>query len=471
MNRIVKMAWRNIWRNKRRTLITIASIFFAIFFAIIMRSFQLGTYANMIKQSIEMFTGYLQVQDPEYFDDPNLDNSLAFNQELIKKIKNTPGVKIAAPRIESFVLAANGTQSKGILVTGIDPDKEVKISNPEHLLVHYQLTPEIVKSFTKTFNPPKKLVELLKMHENGAYNNLDRLALDLAIKPAEMDKFRVFFKEKSFVEGSYLSEKDDGVLVSEKLAKFLNVVVGDTLTLLGQGYHGNSAAGLFPVRGIVRIPAPDLNNKLIYMTIPTAQEFFSLGDRITAVVINLVNTDEMEEVQTALENQLNSGSYTVKNWKDINKTLKQQIDGDNKSGQMFIGVLYFIIFFGIFGTVIMMINERKREFGVLVAIGMRKKKLALVVLMEMFFIGLVGTISGMLASVPLILTFHQNPIRFTGESAKIYEDMGFDPVMPTATIGHYFSWQAIIILIMVIAACYFPLQRIRKMKIMNALRA
>ena len=144
MKDLISIAWRNIWRNKRRTAITIASIFFAVFFALIMRSMQLGTYGHMIDQSIEKFSGYLQVQNPEYFDDPSLDNYLDYSGELIQTIQQTEGISIAVPRIEAFVLASSGHQSKGVMVTGIDPVQELQVSNPEHLLVKYRLTPEIV---------------------------------------------------------------------------------------------------------------------------------------------------------------------------------------------------------------------------------------------------------------------------------------------------------------------------------------
>src|SRR3989339_1251016 len=115
MKRLIIMAWRNIWRNKRRTLITSASIFFAVFFAIIMRSFQLGTYAHMIKQTIESYSGYLQIQNPAYFDDPTLDNSFVLNDSLLKAINANRDIKVAVPRIETFALASTGVQSKGIL--------------------------------------------------------------------------------------------------------------------------------------------------------------------------------------------------------------------------------------------------------------------------------------------------------------------------------------------------------------------
>ncbi len=471
MNRIIKMAWRNIWRNRRRSLITIASIFFAVFFAVVMRSMQLGSYGHMIKQTIEKYSGYLQVQNPEYFDEPSLDNSLEYSDELIQTLILTEGVKIAVPRIESFALASTGHQSKGVLVSGIDVEKEKMLSNPEHMLVNYKLTPAIVETILIESNFETKQQEFLKLFENSVYHDLDRLGLDLALKPEQLEPYHALFNKYAKIQGAYLKPNDDGVLVSSRLAKFLRTEVGDTITLIGSGYHGNTAADIFPVRGIIKIPSPDLDNKIIYMSLPKAQEFLSMQNRITAVAINLDNSKEMIQIQEQLLSTIDPTEYTVKNWEELNPVLKQQIEGDDASGKMFVGILYFIVFFGIIGTVMMMIAERKREFGVLVAIGMRKRKLATIVLIEMFLMGFVGTITGMLAAMPLVIGFNINPIKMTGETAKMYEDMGFEAVMPTAPIDHYFTWQGIIILLMVILACYIPLKKIRKMKVMDALKA
>jgi ABC-type lipoprotein release transport system permease subunit len=465
------MAWRNIWRNKRRTLITAASIFFAVFFSIVMRSFQLGTYGHMIKQSIEKFSGYLQVQAPDYFDDPNLDNAFESNPELMQTIQTFEGIKAAAPRVESFALASAGHHSKAVMVSGIDPFSEQQISNPEHLLINYSLTPAKVAELIDTINLPKKQIEHLNLHQNSVYNNLDALAFDLGLKSDEFEPLRPVFEKHTRISGRFLEANDEGVLISNKLSKYLNVETGDTLVLIGQGYHGTSAAALFPVRGIVRIPAPDLDNKLVYMTIERAQQFFNLGTNITSIVMNLDDTDLMRDVQSHLAAKLDKDKLLVKNWEEMNPTLKQQIEGDNKSGQIMVGVLYFIIFFGIFGTVLMMINERKREFGVLVAIGMRKSLLVYTLVIEMFFLGLIGTLAGMMGAIPVVLGFYQYPIKLVGEVGKMFEDMGIDPIMPTAPLGHYFTWQAVIILFMVLVACYLPLNKIRKMKVAESLKA
>jgi ABC-type lipoprotein release transport system permease subunit len=470
MKDLISIAWRNIWRNKRRTAITIASIFFAVFFALIMRSMQLGTYGHMINQSIEKFSGYLQIQNPDYFDEPSLDNYLDYSGELIQTVQQTEGISIAVPRIEAFVLASSGHQSKGVMVTGIDPVQELRVSNPEHLLVKYRLTPEIVSKIINETTFDKKQIELLKFNENGLYHDLDRLALDLGLKPVDFVKYHPVFKTHAAYSGQYLKTDDDGVLVSSRLANYLRVDVGDSIILMGQGKFGATAAGIFPVKGLVKILSPDLDNKLVYMALPLAQEFLNMPNNLTYLVMNLTDNDQMIEVQKRLTSKLDPDKYVVKNWKEINPILEQQIESDNKSGQMFLGILYFIIFFGIIGTVLMMIAERKREFGVMVAIGMRKSKLILILVIEMLFMGIIGTAFGMLAVAPLIYYYNFYPYRFTGEMAKMYEDMGLDALMPAAGFDAYFAWQALIILLMVFLACYIPLRRIRKMKVMNALR-
>lgn len=471
MKRTFIMAWRNIWRNKRRTLITVASIFFAVFFAVVMRSFQLGTYDHMIHQAIESFSGYIQIQNKDFFDDPTLDNSLQFDERLIESINQVDNIKVAVPRIESFALASTGIQSKGVLVTGIDPVKEKELSDPENRIVKYRFTAEIVRKILNETEMPKKQITLLQSNENQSYSSLSRISLDLALNQSQENiLFPIIEKHASF-NGDYLKPNDDGVLISDRLSKYLKANVGDTIVLIGAGYHGRTAANVFPVRGIVKILSPELDNKLVYMTLAKAQEFFSLENRITSLNINLDNPDDMMETQMKMQDIIKSDVLVVKNWEEFNPTMKQQIEGDSVGGVIFIGILYFIVLFGIIGTVLMMIAERKRELGVMVAIGMSKIKLSVVLIIEMLFLGFIGMVSGLLASAPLVVIGNKNPLKMTGEMAKMYEDMGFDPVMPLAWFDPYFYWQGAIIMIMVLIACYLPLRRVRKMEVIKALRA
>ncbi len=303
-----KIAWRNLWRNKRRTIITSASVFFAVFFAVIMRSVQLGSYDRMIMNFIESYSGYLQVQHVKYQDNPSIDYSFEFSDSLEKNISGVEDVVSVAPHIESFVLASSGTQTKGVAVLAIDPEKERRFSNPENKLVKYRISAEAIASLKKSSNNPcsQYLKELKRLrvhpipHGQGLNLNLDSLL---------MRSISIWMRSLSHVrfQTDFLIKDDEGVLVSDRLAGYLKVAIGDTVILMGQGYHGASAAGIFPVRGIIKMPVAEIDSKLIIMTIPAAQDFFDVKGRITSLSVNLTGKSQPHYERRSEENQ--SSSY------------------------------------------------------------------------------------------------------------------------------------------------------------------
>jgi ABC-type antimicrobial peptide transport system permease subunit len=158
-------------------------------------------------------------------------------------------------------------------------------------------------------------------------------------------------------------------------------------------------------------------------------------------------------------------------WRQMNELMINQMEADSRSGMIMIGILYLVIAFGIFGTVLMMTAERRREFGVLVAVGMQKGKLATVIAIEMFYIGFMGIASGIVAAFPVILYGFYHPIRFSGEMAKMYEDYGMEPVMPFLPADTYFLWQSVVVAIIVVIAIIYPLRKIFKIEVVNSLKA
>ncbi len=468
-----KIAWRNLWRNRRRTVITAASVFFAVFFAVVMRSMQLGSYDHMINNFIESFTGHIQVQNLSYQDDPLLDNSFEYNDSLDDAISEIESVVSVTPHLESFTLASNGTQTKGVAVIAIDPVREKNFSDPETKLVKYRITDEAMECLKESGNIPDNVMNKLNQSAGRSYSSSARIELELDLSEEEKSLWMPRILKCTGFSNGFLTVNDEGILVSDRLAGFLKVAPGDSVILMGQGYHGVSATGIFPVRGIIKMPSPEIDNKLIIMTIPAAQKFFDAEGRITALVVNLTDKSNktIKKVKTGINALLTDKSTTAKTWFELNPVLYQQIQGDSQSGQLMLGILYFIIFFGIFGTVLMMVSERKREFGVLVAIGMQKKKLKRIVTMEMLMLGIIGLIAGLIASLPLILYFYYYPVVLKGEMGKMMEDWGWDAIMPTAMVGPYFYWQALFVALMVILASIYPMRKIGKLKEIEALKA
>ncbi|MCD6556102.1 MAG: ABC transporter permease [Bacteroidales bacterium] len=401
-----KIARRNIWRNKRRTLITVASVFFAVFFAVVMRSLQLGSYAVMIKNVVSSYTGHIQIHKTGYWDDKIINNTFPEDPELEKKVSEIQSVDKIVPRLESFALASFDEQTKGSIVIGIKPEEE---------------------------------------------NQMTKLANKIAA-------------------GTYLSEDDKGVLVSEKLASFLKLSVKDTLVLMGQGYHAATAAGKYPVRGIIHLNSPELNNKMIYINLPEAQELYSAPEMLSSLSILLKNSDDINAAEKAISEKIDLNKFEVMSWKKITPELNQAIQSDNISGEFMLAILYMIVGFGVFGTIVMMTAERKKEFGVIVAVGMEKIKLVGMLFYETLLLGLVGIISGFLVALPIIFYYSTRPIHITGAASKTFESFGFDPVMAFSTHLHFMISQIIVVFVIVLIAFLYPLIHIFKLDPVKSMR-
>ena len=402
---ILKLSYKNIWRNKRRTLITAASILFAVFFAVLMKSIQVGAWDYMVDQVVNYYFGYGQIHTKGYWDEQNIDKAFQIDEKWDQYIDPKKGVEDLVPRLESFALAAKGENSKGTLLIGVDPDKE-------DLLTH--LSSRVIK-------------------------------------------------------GQYFKGQN-GLLVAEDLADYLKVAVGDTMVLISQGYHGVNAAGKYAITGIVSFGSPELNGQMAILTLPAAQEFYGAPGMATSLVIKTNQPDNIQRTVARLRKQLDSEEYEVLDYEELMPELIEARKLDEAGGYIIILILYAIIGFGIFGTMLMMIKEREYEFGILKAIGMKPGQINWMIWLETLFLGLLGCIAGMIVALPLVYYLTVNPIRFSGEMAEAYEKFGVEAVLPATVDISVFLTQALVIFIMITITGLYPMWKILKMKPVEAMR-
>ena len=335
-------------------------------------------------------------------------------------------------------------------------------------IINNSLEYSAVKSELSTVKGITAIAPRLENYALASSDEITKGVMVLGISPEDEDGITNL--SKRITKGTFLFKGDDGVVLGSTIAKYLNLDVNDTLVLLSQGYHGIGAAGKYPVKGIIKQPSPELDRTVVYMNLMHCQELFSAPDRLTSVVIMVKNNNEMGDVKNELISKL-GGDFEVMDWKEINSILMKQIDSDRASGMIIKGVLYMIIAFGIFGTVLMMMMERRKEFGVIVAIGMQKYKLCYVLIIETVFLGLVGVITGIAVSVPITWYFTLHPISFTGQAAETMLQMGFEPVMSFSMTPSIFYNQAITILIFTVIIGLYPVFNINRLKINKALHS
>jgi len=367
---------------------------------------QLGSYARMIENSVRFYTGYIQLHKKGYWDDRVIDKSFSYDAVLQGKIASHKDILLDVPRLESFALSSYHSQTKGAQVMGVDPKREDGLTEVK----------------------------------------------------------------KKIIKGTYLAQDDDGILLSEGLADYLKAGVGDTVTLLGQGYHGANAAGLFVVRGIARFPLPQQNNQSVYMTLPRAQWFYAAPDLVTSVSLLIDKPDHTNRIVAELNHQVDTPEIEVMGWRELVPELVQSIELDNISGKVMLWVLYLVIGFGMFGTYLMMTAERQYEFGVMIAVGMRRIRLQGVVLLEISLMTIMGVFLGIVLSLPILTYFYYHPIRYDAEAAKAIETFGVEAIYSFSLDPVIFTNQAYAIFIMAIVLSAYPIWSIHKMKAVESMR-
>ncbi len=402
----LKLAWRNLWRNKRRTAITMASIFFAVVLSTLMMSFKEGVYVNMVDSMVGAYTGHAQIHNSGFWDDRTLDNSLVYDQDLKNKIGSENAISSFAPRIESFALAASEEITKGSLVVGIDPDLEI---------------------------------------QNTALN-------------------------ERIIKGQYLKSDERAALIGDGLAAYLKLNVGDTIVLIGQGYHGASAAGKYVINGIVKFGSPELSKQIVFIPLTMAQALYGLEGRVTNVVLKPEDPLYTGDIVDQLRQTLGVG-YDVMSWQEMAPELVNMIETDRKEGYVFMLILYMVISFGIFGTVLMMLAERRHEFGVLVAIGMKRMYLGFVVFFEVLIISILGAIIGMIGALPVCSYFYLNPIQLGEDMKKMAEDYGMEAIMQPTLAPSVFIQQAIVVAIIACIIAIYPFIQLIRMDAITEMRS
>ena len=406
-----KMAWRNIWRNTRRTILTISAIAFASLLLVFMLSFQFGSYETMINTAVKIQTGHLQIQASEYREKKDVRYVVSNLEKIAAILKGIPGIKAYTFRGQAFALVSSAKRTYGAMVTGIEPVQEATVS---------------------------RLKSLIR-------------------------------------QGSYLSADDTNqALMGSLLARNLQVKIGDELTILGQGRDGSIAATVVKVKGIFSSGIDDFDRSALQIPLKTFQEVFTMPGMAHEVVITADSLSDVDRIKQTIRQALSSlgtdQRLVVLDWNELMPGLKQSIEMDLISGLIFYFLLILVVAFSILNTFLMAIFERTNEFGVLLAIGTTPGRLTKILLIESMTMATIGIAAGIIAGSLVTLYFQQHGFDISGASELLNQFGITGRIYPrlswiSATIG-----PAAVLLITFFAALY-PALKVRKMNPVAAMRA
>ncbi|MCL5268875.1 MAG: FtsX-like permease family protein [Bacteroidetes bacterium] len=410
---LIRLAWRSLWRNWRRSLIAMSAVIFAITISIIQRGMQYGTYEETIKTAVRMSTGYLQIQKIGYNKSPSLQKSFEVSPEISKAVDSSPAIDGSSPRIGADALLSYRDQSLGVMIMGISPKTE-------------------------------------------------RLITD----------FR-----KKIVNGRFLTTGAPGgkkggpeIVVGNKLLQNLGAHVGDSIVVLAQGFDGMLGNMFVRIVGTFKTGSDEFDRMGAFMDISDLQNFLGMGNRISAIAISVKNPEELGDVANHLGAILKPMGLVALPWQDLLPQLKQTIELDNSSGVLYILILLFVVGFGILNTVLMSITERFREYGVMLSLGMSQERLAVAVALEIFFMIVIGFAAGIGIGAAFNAYWVAHPIVLGGDLAKMYEEYGFAPVLISSLSFKIFIDSTLSILGISLVASVYPLWRVLRLEPLKGIR-
>lgn len=406
-----KMAWRNVWRNPRRSILTMLAIAFANLLLIFMLSWQFGSYETMINSTVKIQTGHLQVQAQAYQDKNEIRLTVPDPELVVKILQKMPGVNIFTLRSKAFSLIASKDRTYGAMIIGIDPARENRLSS---------------------------------------LSNLVR-------------------------KGNYLSAADGNqAMIGKLLAENLKVGIGDELVVLGQGRDASVAATVVSVKGIFSSGQDDFDRGLVHIPLQYFQEVYAMGGAVHEVVVVCDSLKNVEAVKQKLLDEIRRKDtqkrLVVLDWTELMPGLIEAIKMDLATGFIFYIILIVVVAFSILNTFLMAVFERTREFGILMAVGITPGRLTRLLLLESLSMTLLGAAVGAVGGC-LVTYYYQTQGIIIPEATELLRQYGLPERMyPKLSLLSLSLGSAIVLVITSLAALY-PSLKVRRLKPVAAMAA
>lgn len=329
-----RLAWRNIWRQKRRTWLTALAMIFSNILLVFMIALQFGSYDMMINNSLAFFSGQIQVQYEGYQDSQKIRQAVDDIAGLVASIRKKFPQASVTTRASAYVLISSKDRSFATQLVGVESRFEPLVSSIPGLLT----------------------------------------------------------------SGHYLDRPDAAeVVIGQVMARNLKVGIGDELTFLGSGIDGSFAAGVVTVAGIFASGSHELDRSLAEVPLAYFQDAFAMGDRGHVIALSVPDLAMVPAMLEPLRAMLSSREeLVVLDWEALMPGLKQAIQADMTSAWFMYAVLIMLVAFSVLNTQLMSVLERTREFGVIMALGIKPRRLALLVFLETFLMATIGLVIGIL---------------------------------------------------------------------------
>ena len=408
MNITLRMAWRNLWRHKRRTWLTVGAMIFSNLLLVFLISLQFGSYRMMIDNTLKAYTGHLQVQRQGYNENPKIRHSIDGVMPLANKLRKQLGSDMVAARGIAFAMTSSDLRSYGLQIVGVEPQFEPNVSTLPGLITR----------------------------------------------------------------GRYFTDINaEEIIIGSVLARNLRVDIGDELTLLGSGRDGSFAAGVVIVSAIFDSGNADIDRSMAQLPLAYFQSLFGMDDKGHSIVINAKDLPLVAPLQQQLRAVLaERNELVVLNWNSLQPGLQQAIQADMASAWFMYAVLIVLVAFSVLNTQLMSVLERTREFGTMMALGVKPARLGTLVITETFLMSSLGLALG--AALGTALAYYLSIVGFSypGMAEMAGKFNLPDRMYPSLSLLSIFLGPGIVFLCSLLASLY-PALRLFFLHPVSAMRA
>ncbi len=401
---LLRLAWRNIWRNSRRSLIVLCSIIVGMAATVFTDSFYRGFMKQMFENQLGSHTSHIQIHTRGFNDNKVVQNFMPEYRRVISRLETQPNVAHFSKRIIAFGLLSSASNSSGVSIIGINPRDEAKITTIQ----------------------------------------------------------------RSVVAGRYLSGEKHEIVISKRLAATLDIGLGDRVVAMASALDGKVGSDVFRVVGLYESASSAFDRMYIYISLDNAQELLRVGDRISEVAVVARDINAVPNIKRDLMAETNS-TYEVLSYQDLLPSLLMQLDLMDQMMLIFYAIIGLAMIFGIINTMLMSVFERIREFGVLKAVGMKNGRLFLMVMLEAFFLGLLGVGVGGMLGVAVDLTLSATGLNFAAFAEGLASYGAGAIIYPELSYSGLASALLLVLLFCVLAAVY-PAYKAVRLQPISAIR-
>lgn len=386
---------------------TTGAMVFSNVLLIFMISLQFAMYRLMIDNSLQAFTGHMQIQAPGYIDDKKMRQTVPAIVPLASTLREQLQTDTIAARATAFVLASSEDRSYGVAVFGVEPQFEAQVSSIPGLIG----------------------------------------------------------------QGRFLHSGDaPEVVVGSVLARNLRVGPGDELTLLGSGKDGSFAAAVVEIVGIFESGIADIDRNIAEIPLRLFQDIFYMEGSGHEVVVNAPGLGDVQELQRRVESLLGSGeNLVVHDWDALQPGLKQAIQADMSSAFFMYAVLIILVAFSVLNTQLMSVLERTREFGIVMALGLTPGRLGRLVILETAIMGIMGIVFGAIAGGILTSWFSVHGLSIPGME-EMAAAFNLPPRMYPRVTGYTLFLGPIVVFLFTLLAALYPALRLHRLHPVAAMR-